>query len=348
MEIGGQNEGGKGRKMWVEKGGCKKKNGLLTFVTDFLCIFANVKIETAIRYFADYVATEKRLAASTRRYYVGEVERFGRYLEAQKIEEVDEVEAYHVRDWQMELMSAGEAVGTVLKQLAALRAWFKYLRRQGYCERDIMAKITPPKTPKRLPVFFREKEVERIYADMFPHTFDGEREKLVLRMLYETGMRRSELAMLRLGGLDLSAGSIKVRGKGDKERIIPIENELAQNISRFLTLREEKIVELKCADEHYEETDRLLINGKGRAVSDGMIYLIVKRYMSPISTAERVSPHVFRHSFATHMLNEGANIDAIKELLGHSDLGTTEVYTHVAREHLKETYKHAHPRANKK
>ena len=281
-------------------------------------------------------------------YYVGEVERFGRYLEAQKIEEVDEVEAYHVRDWQMELMSAGEAVGTVLKQLAALRAWFKYLRRQGYCERDIMAKITPPKTPKRLPVFFREKEVERIYADMFPHTFDGEMEKLVLRMLYETGMRRSELAMLRLGGLDLSAGSIKVRGKGDKERIIPIENELAQNISRFLTLREEKIEELKCADEHYEETDRLLINGKGRAVSDGMIYLIVKRYMSPITTAERVSPHVFRHSFATHMLNEGANIDAIKELLGHSDLGTTEVYTHVAREHLKETYKHAHPRANKK
>lgn len=334
--------------MWVEKGRCKKKNGLLTFVTDFLCIFANVKIETAIRYFADYVATEKRLAASTRRYYVGEVERFGRYLEAQKIEEVDEVEAYHVRDWQMELMSAGEAVGTVLKQLAALRAWFKYLRRQGYCERDIMAKITPPKTPKRLPVFFREKEVERIYADMFPHTFDGEMEKLVLRMLYETGMRRSELAMLRLGGLDLSAGSIKVRGKGDKERIIPIENELAQNISRFLTLREEKIEELKCADEHYEETDRLLINGKGRAVSDGMIYLIVKRYMSPITTAERVSPHVFRHSFATHMLNEGANIDAIKELLGHSDLGTTEVYTHVAREHLKETYKHAHPRANKK
>ncbi len=348
MEIGGQNEGGKGGKRWVEKGGCKKKNGLLTFVTDFLCIFANVKIETAIRYFADYVATEKRLAASTRRYYVGEVERFGRYLEAQKIEEVDEVEAYHVRDWQMELMSAGEAVGTVLKQLAALRAWFKYLRRQGYCECDIMAKITPPKTPKRLPVFFREKEVERIYADMFPHTFDGEMEKLVLRMLYETGMRRSELAMLRLGGLDLSAGSIKVRGKGDKERIIPIENELAQNISRFLTLREEKIEELKCADEHYEETDRLLINGKGRAVSDGMIYLIVKRYMSPISTAERVSPHVFRHSFATHMLNEGANIDAIKELLGHSDLGTTEVYTHVAREHLKETYKHAHPRANKK
>ena len=307
-----------------------------------------MKIEEAIRYFADYVATEKRLAAGTRHYYVGEVERFGRYLATQKVEEVGEVEAYHVRDWQMGLMAEGEAAGTVLKQLAALQAWFKYLRRQGYYDRDIMAKVTPPKRPRRLPVFFRENEVERIYSDMFPDTFDGEMERLVLRMLYETGMRRSELAMLRLGGVDLWAKSIKVRGKGNKERIIPIENELAQNISRFLALRDMKIEELKCADEHYEETDRLLINGKGRAVSDGMIYVIVKRYMSPISTAERVSPHVFRHSFATHMLNEGANIDAIKELLGHSDLGTTEVYTHVAREHLKETYKHAHPRANKK
>ena len=313
-----------------------------------MCIFANVKVEAAIQCFADYVNTERRLAESTSRYYVGEVVRFGKYLESQQVDELEEVEAVHVREWQMSLMASGEAVGTVLKQIAALRAWFKYLRRQGYLDRDIMAKITPPKSPKRLPVFFRENEVERIYSDMFPDTYDGEVEKLVLRMLYETGMRRSELSMLRLGSIDLSARSIKVRGKGNKERIIPIENELAQNISRFLALRSSKMEELKAADEQYEETDRLLVNGKGRAVSDGMIYVIVKRYMSPISTAERTSPHVFRHSFATHMLNEGANIDAIKELLGHSNLGTTEVYTHVAREHLKETYKHAHPRANKK
>ena len=143
----------------VEK---KEKIGQLTFITIFLCIFANVKIEIAIRYFADYVATEKRLAASTRRYYVGEVERFGRYLSSQGVEEVEAVEAYHVREWQMSLMAEGEAVGTVTKQLAALRAWFKYLRRQGFCDRDVMAKIASPKAPKRLPVFFRENEVERI------------------------------------------------------------------------------------------------------------------------------------------------------------------------------------------
>ena len=313
-----------------------------------MCIFANVKVKDAIGYFADYVAVERRLAASTSRYYVGEVERFGNYLESQQVNDIEEVEAYHIRDWQMGLMEAGEAPGTVTRQLAALRAWFKYLRKQGYFDRDIMAKITPPKAPRRLPVFFREKEVERIYSDMFPDTFDGELDKLVLRMLYETGMRRSELAMLRLENIDLSAMTVKVRGKGNKERIIPIEIELAQNISRFLALRYRVVEELKAADADFVETDRLLMNGKGKAVSDGMIYTIVRRYMSPISDAERTSPHVFRHTFATHMLNEGANIDAIKELLGHSDLVATEVYTHVAREHLKETYKHAHPRAHEK
>ena len=131
-----------------------------------MCIFAKVKIEMAIQYFADYVTTEKRLAASTTRYYVDEVERFGRFLTTQGISDLEEVDAGNVREWQMDLMAEGEAAGTVAKQLAALRAWFKYLRRHGYYDRDIMAKIISPKTPKRLPVFFRENEVEKIYADI--------------------------------------------------------------------------------------------------------------------------------------------------------------------------------------
>ena len=167
-------------------------------------------------------------------------------------------------------------------------------------------------------------------------------------MLYETGMRRSELASLTLSSVDLSSLNIKILGKRNKERIVPIESELAHNISRYLALREE-VLALR-AEQHSgeEQTDRLFVTGKGKAVSDGMVYRIVERYMRPLSHAERTSPHVFRHTFATHMLNEGANIDAIKELLGHSSLSSTEIYTHVSREYLKETYKHAHPRANKK
>lgn len=313
----------------------------------FLCNFADMKIAEAIQHFADYVATERRLSPTTLHYYVGEVENFGRFLASQQIFDLEEVEAREVRAWQMSLIEVGEAPGTVIKQIAALRAWFKYLRKQKYYDRDIMSKITPPKAPKRLPIFFRESEVEQIYGK-FPDTFQGEMEKLVLRMLYETGMRRSELAMLTMASVDLSAQSIKVLGKRNKERIIPIENELAQNIIRYLALRECVLAE-KCAEHpNVEPTNRLLITEKGRPVSDGMVYKIVERYMSPISRAERTSPHVFRHTFATHMLNEGADINAIKELLGHSSLNSTEIYTHVSREHLKETYKHAHPRAIKK
>jgi len=313
-----------------------------------MCIFAIVKIDEAIQLFAAYVSTERRLADGTVRYYVGEVERFGRYLAGQEITQVEEIDAQDVRAWQMGLMEEGEAAGTVTKQIAALRAWFKFLRKKGYLSTDIMAKIAVPKRPKRLPVFFRQNEVEQIYDGIYPEGYDGELDKLVLRMLYETGMRRSELANLTLENINLDEPSIKVRGKRNKERIIPIENELAHNISQFIALRNKRMSELRSEKPTTGSTDRLLVNSRGREVSDGMIYLIVERYMSARSNAERTSPHVFRHTFATQMLNEGANIDAIKELLGHSDLAATEVYTHVTREHLKETYKHAHPRATKK
>jgi integrase/recombinase XerC len=313
-----------------------------------VCIFAIVKIDEGIQRFTDYVSSERRLAEGTVRYYISEVERFGRYLYSQDIHLIEEISAQDVRSWQMSLMEEGEAAGTVTKQIAALRAWFKFLRKKGYTDTDIMVKITPPKRAKRLPIFFREDEVEQIYDDIYPNDYDGELDKLVLRMLYETGMRRSELANVTLGNINLDELTIKVRGKRNKERIIPIEDELAHNISRFIALRNTMVEELKAKKPTVANTDRLLVNSKGRVVSDGMIYLIVEKYMAPRSNAERTSPHVFRHTFATHMLNEGANIDAIKELLGHSDLAATEVYTHVTREHLKDTYKHAHPRATKK
>lgn len=307
-------------------------------------IFAVVKIDESIVFFANNVSAEKRLAKGTVAYYVGEVRRFADFLQAEGIEEVSEMTAGNVREWQMSLMDNGEAPSTVVKQIAALRAWMKFLRRQGVLDQDIMAKVSIPKMPKRLPVFFRETEVEKIYADIYPKNYDGELDKLILRMLYETGMRRSELAGITLDCIDLSRLTIKVLGKRNKERIIPIESELAHNISKYLSLRNKLASEMELP----LSTDKLLVNSKGREVSASMVYSIVKKYMTVLSSADRISPHVFRHTFATHMLTEGANIDAIKELLGHSDLAATEIYTHVTREHLKETYKHAHPRATNK
>lgn len=310
-------------------------------------IFAVVKIEEAIQRFADHITVERHLSPTTVRYYVREAEDFAQYLASQEIDDVEKIESYDVRDWLMVQMEKNSPA-TVKKKLAALSAWMTYLRKNKYLSRDIMAAISAPKTPERLPIFFRENEVEHIYDDIYPHTYEGALAKLVLRMLYETGMRRSELASLTVQDVNLSKLTIKVLGKGSKERIIPIENELAHNISQYLTLRDEKIAELQTQGKATSDTPQLLINSKGRPVSDSKIYSIVEQYMPALSQADRVSPHVFRHTFATHILSEGADINAVKELLGHSSLGSTEIYTHVSREHLKETYKHAHPRATKK
>lgn len=305
-------------------------------------IFAVVKIEEAIQRFADHITVERHLSPTTVRYYVREAADFAQYLASQEVTDIEKIEPYDVRDWLMVQMEKNSPA-TVKKKHAALSAWITYLRKNKYLARDIMASVSIPQQPTRQPIFFRESEVEHIYDDIYPPTYEGALAKLVLRMLYETGMRRSELASLTVQDVNLSKLTIKVLGKGSKMRIIPIENELAHNISQYLALRDEKMAEEKAADSR-----RLLINSKGRPVSDSMIYSIVEQYMPTLSNADRVSPHVFRHTFATHMLNEGADINAVKELLGHSSLDSTEIYTHMSRERLKETYKHAHPRATKK
>lgn len=306
-----------------------------------------MKIEEAIQRFADYIATERRMAGGTVHYYVRSVEEFAAFLASQDIVDLEEVAPHNIRQWQMSLIESGHQPSTVNKILSALRAWFKYLRRQHYLDRDVMANIVSPKESMHLPIFFREQEVEHIYDDIYPDTFDGQVDCLILRMLYETGVRRSELASLTLANVDTSSLTIKVHGKRNKERIIPIENELAHNITRYLALRQQMVATLRTGNPEYQEPANLFINSNGKIVNDEKIYNIVKHYMQSLSQAERISPHVFRHSFATHMLNEGANIDAIKDLLGHSSLNSTEIYTHVTREHLKESYKHAHPRAQK-
>ena len=309
----------------------------------FFRIFAKsnvvMKVDEAIERFHTYIATERRLAEGTVYNYLLDLRDFSAWLEAQQITDLDDLTAREVRSWQMHHMDLGENPGTVKRRLSSLSSFFRFLRRHGLYDVDIMAKISAPRQPKRLPVFFKEGELEHLYDDgLFPNDFIGQRDKLMLRMLYETGMRRSELAGLRVASVDFSALTVKVLGKRNKERIIPIENELAHNISQYLALKEQE----KGASEW------LFVGRKGQKITPKDIYYTVKKYMPGLSNADRISPHVFRHSFATHILNEGGNIQAIKELLGHESLATTEVYTHVSREHLQEVYRYAHPRGQKK
>ena len=296
-------------------------------------------VDEAIERFHTYIATERRMAAGTVQNYIGDLRDFADWLARQQVTTLDEVTAREVREWQMEHMDRGEAAGTVKRRLSSLSSWFRFLRRRGFLEADIMAKVSAPKQPKRLPVFFKESETERLYSEgLFATDFMGQRDKLMLRMLYETGMRRSELAGLKVLSVDFSSMTIKVLGKRNKERLIPIENELAHNIKDYLALKEQEM----------GESEWLFVGRKGRQITPADVYQTVRKYMTALSNADRISPHVFRHSFATHILNEGGSIEAIRELLGHADLATTEVYTHVTREHLKEVYKHAHPRSRKK
>ena len=296
-------------------------------------------VDEAIERFHTYIATERRMAAGTVQNYIGDLRDFADWLARQQVTTLDEVTAREVREWQMEHMVRGEAAGTVKRRLSSLSSWFRFLRRHGFLEADIMAKVSAPKQPKRLPVFFKESETERLYSEgLFATDFMGQRDKLMLRMLYETGMRRSELAGLKVSSVDFSSMTIKVLGKRNKERLIPIENELAHNIKDYLALKEQEM----------GESEWLFVGRKGRQITPADVYQTVRKYMTALSNADRISPHVFRHSFATHILNEGGSIEAIRELLGHADLATTEVYTHVTREHLKEVYKHAHPRSRKK
>ena len=301
--------------------------------------FKDMKIAEAIARFVDYIAVERRMAAGTVRNYEGDLRDLQAYLLPLEVTEVGELSSRDIRGWQMEHLGAGEAAGTVRRRLSSVSSWLRWLRRSGYLEADLMAKVSPPRQPKHLPVFFKESATEHLYDEgLFGTDFIGRRDALMLRMLYETGMRRSELAALREASVDMDALTIKVLGKRNKERLVPIEIELAHNISDYMALKRETV----------GENEWLFVNAKGRPVSAGMVYNIVRKYMTGLSNADRVSPHVFRHSFATHILAEGGNIQAIKELLGHENLATTEVYTHVTREHLKEEYRHAHPRSRRK
>lgn len=298
-----------------------------------------MNIQEAIDLFRDYIATERRMAAGTVGNYIADLDDLRDYVAQMDVVDIADLTSRDIRGWQMEHMDRGEAPGTVKRRLSSVSSWLRYLRRRGIVEVDLMAKVSAPRGPKRMPVFYKESELEHLYdAGLCGDDIWGRRDALILRILYETGIRRSELVGLRETSVDLSGLTVKVLGKRNKERLVPIENELARNISDYLALKHQEL----------EPTEWLFTGKRGGQLNPSQVYTIVRRYMTGLTTADRVSPHVFRHSFATHILDEGGDLMAIKELLGHADLATTEVYTHVTREHLKDVYRTAHPRGRKK
>lgn len=288
--------------------------------------------------FLSFLHFEKNYSEKTVRSYGIDLEKFEEYLKG-----VDEelgftgVDADLVRGWVLHLMEQGYATTSVNRKLSSLRSFYQYLLRRGIVEKDPMVTVKGPKNKKPLPVFVRDEEMSRLLdGQEWKAGLEGFRNRLIVEMFYVTGIRLSELINLEDENVDFSAQVMKVTGKRNKQRLIPFGKELKEDMNAYLELRNK---EISGAPEAF------FVRKDGKGLYPRMVYLLVRQSLSKVVTLKKKSPHVLRHTFATSMLNNGAELSAVKELLGHESLTTTEVYTHTTFEELKKVYKQAHPRA---
>lgn len=285
--------------------------------------------------FLEYLAADRGYSPTTTAYYGQVLKAFAEFcatLEGRP--DWTEVDGDIVRRWMAERRTGGIQPQTVKRDLSVLRSFYRYLMLTGVIERSPLQFIRNPKTGKTLPAFVKQSEMDRLFDDtVFPDTFAGRRDRLILLTFYSTGLRVSELVGLNRTDVSTAAGELKVTGKRNKQRIVPFGDELRESIDSYLR-------ELPAA----EPTGPLFINDRGRRLSDLQVRKIVKSYLSLVTTQKKRTPHVLRHTFATVMLNNGADLEAVKELLGHESLDTTQIYTHTTFAELRKAYTSAHPR----
>lgn len=288
--------------------------------------------------FLDYMRYEQNCSQLTIIAYKEDLSQFYQFVEDNCDEfDVTLIDSDIIRDWIMLLMSEKFTATSVNRKLSALRSFYKYLLRKSIVTADPLRKIVGPKNKRPLPVFLREKEMNELMDDVdYGEGFIGVRDHLIIEMFYMTGMRRAELIGLRDVDIDFSGQLIKVTGKRDKQRLIPFGKELEDSMRKYLAER-------KAINNQIDQS--FFVDAKGGPLSPGQVYRIVQINLSKVVTQKKRSPHVLRHTFATTMLNHDAQLGAVKELLGHSSLATTQIYTHTTFEELKKTYKQAHPRA---
>jgi len=289
--------------------------------------------------FLQYLQTEKRYSPHTVRSYSNDLEQFCLFLTAQGLpEDPVTVNSHDIRAWIVSLLDNNYTTVSVHRKISCLRVFYRYLRKEGHLKNDPLEKVVLPKRKKRLPVFVEEAAMDTLLDDCtFGDDFSGVRNRTIIEMLYLTGMRRAELVGLKEMDVDLAGGVLKVTGKRNKQRIIPVVNTFIKSLAEYLKLRNEKFPS--------ESNGWFFITDKGNKLYDKYVYNLVNGYLAMVTTIEKKSPHILRHTFATHMLNHGADLNSIKELLGHANLSATQVYTHNTFEKLKKIYKQAHPRA---
>lgn len=290
--------------------------------------------------FLDYIAHEKRYSPNTSIAYQTDLEQFSLYLsENYGIASEEEASYQVIRSWIVHLLEKGLSPRSVNRKITTLKSFYRFLYKEGILEENPMGRILSPKTSARLPVFVEEENMRQLLDEIdFGDGFESVRDKLIIELLYNTGMRLAELVQLRDADIDIGKGTLKVTGKRNKERIIPFTREMGKRFEEYRDERKKYFIDK-------ELPAAFFVTNKGQQLYPKFVYGVVNKYLSMVTTISKKSPHVIRHTFATHMLNHGADLNAIKDILGHSNLSATQVYTHNTIEKLKNVHKQAHPRA---
>ncbi len=290
-----------------------------------------------LQQFIDYLRFEKRYSAHTILAYQTDLEQFFAYLKSQYDGiNILEINTPMIKSWLAEIKGDDISSRSIKRKISSLKSFFKFHLKLGHIKVSPVATIIAPKISKRLPSFVEERDMNTLLNTLdFEDSWEGKTERLVLLTFYHTGIRLSELINLPIQQIDFHYNQIKVLGKGNKERIIPITSELVQSLQEYMS---ERIM-------IPSEFNTLFVTEKGKTLSRSRVYKLVKLNIGKVSTIHKKSPHVLRHTFATHLMNNGAELNAVKELLGHSSLAATQVYTHNSIEKLKDAYKKAHPKA---
>ncbi len=302
-------------------------------------LMSNESKHILINSFLDYLKYQKRYSQHTIISYQTDLISFFDFITITFGQEMDlaSIKATFIRSWLASLKEQGMEAKSISRKISTLKSFFKYQLRQQVITASPMTTIVVPRAKKRLPQYVEQNDMNTLLTQVeFAEGFTGNTEKLVLQLLYNTGIRRAELSELKETQIDFANTSLKVLGKGNKERIIPLSNELLSILKNYI--QQKKVIEN--ADIVF-----LLVKESGKKLAATDIYSIVKKYLSLVTTISKKSPHVLRHSFATHLLNNGADLNTVKELLGHSSLAATQIYTHNSIEKLKEVFKKAHPKA---
>ncbi len=292
-----------------------------------------------LKSFIDYLRYERAASARTVREYQDDLKAFESFYKGLDSNlSWKDIDTDIAREWVVDMMNRGLKPNSVHRRLSALRSFYKYLYRRGYVKKDPVHLLTSPKREKGLPAFIQESDMDRLLDQegMFEDSFDGRRDHLIISMFYETGLRVSELVGLNIDDINCETCTLKVTGKGNKQRVVPFGGGLLHLINIYKSER----VQLP-----HLEKPAFYVSRKGCRLTTDQVRVMVRRQLSLVTTQQHRSPHVLRHTFATSMLNHNADLQSVKELLGHASLSTTEIYTHTTFEELRKVYQEAHPRA---